>query len=96
MNRIEKDNSIYCFGDKPQNYIYRIQSDKDTKEPTATKELLEECKKVSEKYKKDSSPDPLKWKDRNEFLEWRRNILIKYEEAKERMKQETAALLYHK
>lgn len=27
MNRIEKDNSIYCFGDKPKNYIYRIQSD---------------------------------------------------------------------
>lgn len=43
-----------------------------------------------------ASFDTTKWKDRNEFLEWRRNILIKYEEANKRMKQETAALLYHK
>lgn len=92
MNR--KENSIYCSDEIPKNYVYRIEADKDTQEPTATKELLEECKKVSEKYQKDSSPDPLKWKDRNEFMEWRKNILIKYEEAKERMKQETTALLY--
>lgn len=94
MNR--KENSIYCSDNISQNYVYRIQADKDTKEPAVTKELLEECKKVSEKYQKDSSPDPLKWKDRKEFMEWRKNILIKYEEAKERMKQETATLLYHK
>lgn len=91
-----KENSIYCSDDIPKNYVYQTKFSKDTQEPTATKELLEECKKVSAKYQKDSSPDPLKWKDRNDFLEWRRNIPIKYEEAKERMKQETAALLYHK
>lgn len=62
MNR--KENSIYCTNGILKNYVYQTQSDKDTKEPTATKELLEECKKVSEKYQKDSSPDPLKWKDK--------------------------------
>lgn len=45
-----KENSIYCSDKTPKNYVYRIEADKDTQEPTATKELLEECKKVSEKY----------------------------------------------
>lgn len=44
----------------------------------------------------EASFDTTKWKDRNDFLKWRKNILKNYEEAKERMKQETAALLYHK